>query len=110
MQGHRWHTRHSTNVCMCASVRCPLPMEEGCSPVRGKGRTETHHYVEEEPGVSQDDLPVADILMIQHPCPCNLLVQQLRGRRREGGKGREGEGRGGEGIEGEGIEGDEEEG
>ena len=61
--------------------------------------TGTHHCVKEEPGVGQDDLPVVDILMVQHPCPCNLLVQQLRGKRREGGKGREGregERRGGE--------------
>ena len=67
--------------------------------------TGTHHCVKEEPGVGQDDLPVVDILMVQHPRPCNLLVQQLRGKRREGGKGgeRRGEkGRGEEGREGEG--------
>ena len=66
--------------------------------------TGTHHCVKEEPGVGQDDLPIVDILMVQHPCPCNLLVQQLRGKRREGGKGGERRGEKGRGEEGRGEE------
>lgn len=41
-------------------------------PVQG-----THHDIKQEPGVGQDDFPVVDVLVVEHPCPRNLLVQQL---------------------------------